>query len=214
MGKLKNALTKARNLLRQWRKRRRLRHTDFSIIANNCWAGFAYQEYGLPYNTPTIGLFITDIDYIKFLERLDYYLSLPLEFVTPRAVPGYSASRKLYDKEIIYPIGRLDDIYIWFMHYASPEEARTKWERRKKRINHGRLLVKWSQRYGNDPELMHRFLALPFKNKIAFVEPAAAIDDPRVIVVPELERLNREGGDETDYTLRQIDILSLLNSIE
>lgn len=207
-------MTKARNLLRQWRNRRQLRHTDFSIIANNCWAGFAYQEFGLPYNTPTIGLFITDIDYIKFLERLDYYLSLPLEFVTPRAVPGYAASRKLYDKDITYPIGRLDDIYIWFMHYTDREEARAKWERRKARLNRNRLLVKWSQRYGNDPDLMRRFLTLPFKNKIAFVEPAAAIDDPHVIVVPELERLNRQGGDETDYTLRRIDLPALLNSIE
>lgn len=207
-------MTKARNLLRQWRNRRQLRHTDFSIIANNCWAGFAYQEFGLKYNTPTVGLFITDIDYIKFLERLDYYLSLPLEFVTPRAVPGYAASRKLYDKDITYPIGRLDDIYIWFMHYTDREEARAKWERRKARLNRNRLLVKWSQRYGHDPDLMRRFLALPFKNKIAFVEPAAAIDDPHIIVVPELERLNRQGGDETDYTLRRIDLPALLNSIE
>lgn len=207
-------MTKARNLLRQWGNRRHLHHTDFSIIANNCWAGFAYQEFGLPYNTPTIGMGFVDRDFIKFLENFDHYLSLTPEFIDPATARDYELRKKLRGHEIDYPVAILDDITIWFTHYKSKEEALTKWERRKKRINHDRLLVKWSQRYGNDPELMRRFLALPFRNKIAFVEPAAAYDDPHVVVVPELERLNREGGDETDYTLRRIDLLTLLNSLE
>ncbi len=50
-----------------WSRRRRLKHTDFSIISNNCWAGTAvYQPFGLKYNTPTVGLFFMDEDYICF----------------------------------------------------------------------------------------------------------------------------------------------------
>lgn len=62
--------------------------------------------------------------------------------------------------------------------------------------------------------LLERFLCLPFKNKIAFVEPSCPINDPRVIKIPELEELNVKGGDETESTLRLIDIYHLLNSLQ
>ena len=51
---------------------RRLKRSDFSIISNNCWAGFVYSKFGLEYTTPTIGMGIVDDDYIKFLENMDY----------------------------------------------------------------------------------------------------------------------------------------------
>lgn len=33
-------------------RRIRLYNTDFSIIANNCWAGYIYQYIGLAYTSP------------------------------------------------------------------------------------------------------------------------------------------------------------------
>lgn len=215
MGKFRNAITKARNLYEQWKMRRKLRCTDFSIISNNCWAGTAvYQPFGLKYNTPTVGLGFVDDDYIKFLEKFDYYLSLTPQFIDPQKAKNYELRKRLRGHEIDYPVAMLDDITIWFTHYQSASEALEKWERRKSRINRERILVKWSQRYGNDPGLLRRFLALPFKNKIAFVASAAECNNSQVIVVPELENLNIVGGDETESTLKKINITKILNSIE
>ena len=200
--------------VRQWRERRKLNCTDFTIISNNCWAGFAYQQFGLPYNTPTIGMGIVDDDYMKFLENFDYYINLTPKFINPKEAKDYELRKRLRGGEIDYPVAQLDDITLWFTHYHSEEEAMTKWERRRKRINKNRILVKWSQRYNQDPELLCRFLKLPFKNKIAFVEPGSPIEDPNVIKVPELVELNKKGGDETEYTLRRINVYELLNSIK
>ena len=41
--------------------------------------GITYDKFGLKYTTPTVGLIITPYDYIKFLKKLDYYLSLTPE---------------------------------------------------------------------------------------------------------------------------------------
>ena len=40
----------------------------FTIISNNCWAGLVYQHFGLPYNTPTAGLFFFAQDYLEDFE--------------------------------------------------------------------------------------------------------------------------------------------------
>lgn len=141
-------------------------------------------------------------------------MNLTPQFIDPKSAKDYEIRRRLYGREIDYPVARLDDIVLWFTHYSSPKEALSKWERRKKRINKNRMLVKWSQRYNQSPALLERFLCLPFKNKIAFVEPSCPINDPRVIKIPELEELNVKGGDETESTLRLIDIYHLLNSLQ
>lgn len=212
--KIKNLCIKVNYRWKSFHERRKLQYIDFSIISNNCWAGFVYSKFGLEYTTLTIGMGIVDDDYIKFLENMDYYLNLTPQFIDPKSAKDYEIRRRLYGREIDYPVARLDDIVLWFTHYSSPKEALSKWERRKKRINKNRMLVKWSQRYNQSPALLERFLCLPFKNKIAFVEPSCPINDPRVIKIPELEELNVKGGDETESTLRLIDIYHLLNSLQ
>lgn len=63
--------------------RRRLKNKNFTIICDNCWAGKVYQELGLPYQTPFVGMFVFSPDYIKMLKNIKHYLSgnIPLKFV-------------------------------------------------------------------------------------------------------------------------------------
>ena len=63
--------------------RRRLKNKNFTIICDNCWAGKVYQELGLPYQTPFVGMFVFSPDYIKMLKNIKYYLSgdISLQFV-------------------------------------------------------------------------------------------------------------------------------------
>ena len=63
------------------------------------------------------------------------------------------------------PIGKLDDIEIVFLHYASTEEALEKWERRKARVNYNKLLFKISSSNFCNDQILDEFDALPC-NKI------------------------------------------------
>ena len=78
--------------------RRRLKNKNFTIICDNCWAGKVYQELGLPYQTPFVGMFVFSPDYIKMLKNLKYYLSgnIPLTFV--------KESKYIKDFDNAYPL--------------------------------------------------------------------------------------------------------------
>lgn len=217
MGKIRNAITKLKTAVRQWRERRKLKYTDFTIISNNCWAATSiYQPFGLKYNTPTVGLFIMDEDYIRMLENLEYYLSSSLKFITPSESKYYTKISDNGSKEVTYPIALLGgDVEIHFLHYHSEEEAKTKWSRRCSRVNFNHLIVKMSLRDSgyNKDEMCTRFLRLKYSNKICFVPDTVKVKSPALISTPELTRLNLVGGDETKYTLRRINVYELLNSI-
>lgn len=216
MAKLRNAFFKLKVQCDRWSRRRRLKHTDFSIISNNCWAGTAvYQPFGLKYNTPTVGLFIMDEDYIRFLERLDWYLKQELQFIAPSASRYYDKISEGRTKDVLYPIAVIGgDVELHFLHYHDKHESMSKWLRRVNRVNWDRLLIKMSLRdTGYDVQnLLERFNSLPFRNKICF-SPLAS-NSKCIIEVPELKTLNLVGGDETDSTLRHINIYELLNSIK
>lgn len=216
LQKIKNAFIKLTIKWRQYCRRRQLHHTDFTIISNNCWAGTAvYQSFGLKYNTPTVGLFIMDEDYMKFLERLDRYMAQVPVIIRPEQSKYYSKISANGTKPITYPIATIGgDVEIHFLHYPDAEEAIEKWMNRKQRINYDRLLVKMSLRdSGYDvAAMLNRFHKLPYKNKICF--SPIGNDSSDVVVVPELKKLNLVGGDETEYTLRHINIVKVLNSVE
>ena len=89
--------------------RKNLTNENFTILCNNCVWGVILHELGERFNSPTVNLFFSAEDYLKFLERLDYYLKQPLIEVES-------------DKD--YPVARLDNITIYFMHYSSFDEAK------------------------------------------------------------------------------------------
>ena len=152
--KINNGFKKVQNYIRCSLRRKKLRNKDFTIISNNCWAGFIYQKYGLQYKTPTIGLFFIGNDYIKFCKKLKYYVNQDLKFISFSESKNYDLIKG--DRE--YPIARLDDIEIYFMHYKTKKEAKEKWYRRCKRINYDSLIFKVSQREGFTKQDMEEFM--------------------------------------------------------
>lgn len=192
-------------------RRKQLKYTDFTIISNNCWGGLVYQYFGLQYATPTIGLFMMDDDYIKFLENLDYYLSQPLVFISHAESKYRGQLQRETTAKDSYPIAVLDDIEVHFMHYKSAEEAQSKWEYRKRRINKERLLVKMSQRSSDDLTILERFDKLPYKNKICFTESEHV--GKGYVYIPELKRLNIQGGDETPFVMDKVNLVNLINEM-
>lgn len=131
-----------------------------SLISQNCVGGVIYHDAKQKFLSPTVNLYILPKDFIKFVNNLDYYLSL-----TPKVEMGKD-----------YPIGTLGDIKINFMHYSSPQEALEKWEERKQRINFDKIFVLMVERDGFDDEDFNDFLKLKYP-KILFTRNKKYICD-------------------------------------
>lgn len=143
-----------------------LRNRDFTIVSDNCWGGYVYRHFGLRYRSPFVGLFLFPPCYIELLERFDESLASELEFIDAGA-SKYPQVREARDVSGAYPIGTLTGgVEIHFLHYRSADEARAKWLERMRRINRDNVLFKMSDRLGPAPDLLRRFDALPFRNKL------------------------------------------------
>lgn len=111
--------------------RARLKNHNFSIITNSCIGGVIYHELGLPFLSPTINLWMQDIDFYKFVHNLKHYMDEDLHFV-----PSSETT----------PVAYCGDILIHFNHYYTKEEAAAKWYERRQRINWDNLFIITSDR--------------------------------------------------------------------
>lgn len=140
-----------------------LKNTDFVIIANNCFGGQVYKSFGLPYNTPFVGMFLYGPCYLKLLQNFKTYIRKDLVFI----------QQSIYeDREKTYPVAKLGDIELHFSHYTSEEEASEKWYRRRNRMlenfDFDNFYFVISDRERVDNKIIQEFHKLPFKNKLSF----------------------------------------------
>lgn len=159
----------------------------------------------MPYTSPTVGMFFFSEEYIKFLKRLEYYLSLDIKFITPKAS---RYKDKLSSLNIHCPIGVLDDVEIVFLHYHSEEEAYMKWNRRKQRIDLANVIVKMSEQNLCTPELLEEFDSMPYKRKFVLVHKDYGLKSQ--IVCNEFANKG-EITNDTDEFRRHIKLISLVN---
>lgn len=189
-------------------RRKSINNKDFSIISNNCWGGFVYKRYNLPYLTPTVGLYFYAEDYIKLCHNLTYYMSLPLKFITLQQSKHFESLTA--KGQINIPIAQLDDIEIIFLHYKTEEEALEKWERRKKRINYENLIFKFSEVNNCTYEHLKKFEELEANKKICFTTQNYK-DISSSILFKAYKNKNQVKNDTDDYS-RYINIEKLINA--
>lgn len=158
LSKIKHRTWNFFHFFQKRRYRKNFTNPNISIISMNCVGGILYHDLGLEFKSPTINLYMKALDFIKFCENLREYLEV--DTITECTDPSIIGKRK-------YPIGILKDIYLYFVHYKSIEEAQLKWNSRKKRINWDNILIICSDRDGMTSELKDRFEKLQFK-KIMF----------------------------------------------
>lgn len=129
--------------------------------------GEYYQDSGIEYRTPFVGLYVMAPCYIQLLSDLERNLMLPLKFVESSKYNEINA--KFTDPSKRHPIGRLgEDIEILFIHYRSEDEAKSKWARRVKRIKYENLAVKFAgDKDRCTDELLERFEQLKYQRRIA-----------------------------------------------
>ena len=126
--------------------RRRIDISDVSLISMNCIGGILYHDCEQKFLSPTVNLYFTAPDFIKFVNHLDTYLNM-----TPDVVMGEE-----------FPVGTLGDIKIYFMHFDTPEQAREKWEERKTRINKDKMFVIMVEKEGFDDKVFEAFQQIPY----------------------------------------------------
>lgn len=171
----------------RWR-RKEIQNTDWTIISNNCWGGFIYQSYGLPYNTPTIGGFFVAEDYLEFISDLEGWIAEPLQFLASEE-SRYAEHYKDWEKFGTYPIGCLKKdgkmVEIHFMHYSTEEETLKHWNDRIKRMNLKKVLYKFNDQNLCTEEHLKRFAEMPLKHKICFTSKEYHLPDTLYIRCPK-----------------------------
>ena len=190
--------------------RKKLKNTDFTIIANDCFGTFVYHNLNLKFNTPTINLFFSHDDFILFVKNLEGFLSADLE-------EDIEIARK-------YPVGKLtyngDCIRIEFMHYSSFEEARNKWNERKKRVNFSNIFVIQTVHKNIDKNLIDSFQKLPYNNKLLITHENEYVCDC-MVTHPVFSKKNYKAGEFLKYKnifsykryMDDIDYVAFLNQM-
>ena len=154
---LKNKIEIIVDILRERYKKnkiRKLRNKDFTLVASNCNGGVILHDLNLKFNTPFINLSLPPKDFIKLTEKFEYYMSLDV--------------KEMIDDTVNYPVGQLGDLRIDFMHYESFEEAKNKWNERKKRIDYNNLFFMLTERENCSFDDLVYFDKLPVKRKVVF----------------------------------------------
>lgn len=130
-------------------------------MASNCWGGEVYRDFGLPYNTPFVGLYLYAPCFLRLASDLERRTAGPLRFAATSRYVGRAS----------YPVGELEDgIELHFVHYSGEREAREKWERRLGRMSFAaeKVRLMLCDRDAFAPELLAGFDALPFPHKVCF----------------------------------------------
>lgn len=107
------------NLFLIRKRRNSLKNTNFSLLSSNCMGGFIMHLLGLRFLSPFVNIRVDSNEFVRFVLDYKYYLSRELNFITSSEP---------------YPVAKLDDITLYFVHYSSKEEAEIKWNERKKTI--------------------------------------------------------------------------------
>ena len=149
---------------------------------------------------------------MRMLTNLKSFLDCELTFIT--------VDESMYREELIHrghqdkPLGRLvvdgQCVEIVFLHYASKDEAKEKWNRRIKRINYDHLIIKNSYQNGFSDDMIKDFENLPYENKICFVHKPS-FTGKSIRYYKGYENCQELLNDTNDFK-RYINLNELLNS--
>lgn len=190
-------------------KRDRIIPNDVSIISSNCIGGLIYHNTNHRFLSPTINMYFTANDFLTFVENLEEFVSLK---------PVLSERDTV---EVGFPVFLLSNkgknVKLYFKHYNSAEEALSKWEERKQRINFNKVVIIMTDRDGFDLSCFNRFCNLKYK-KVLY--SSKNYHDKNVVFIKKFKKENQVGimTDFADffgkrYFEKYFDIYNFLNNI-
>lgn len=180
-GKLKNFLRGGVKLLNKRKYNRYVKRIkersadleDFTLLTSDCMAGLIYHTMGRKFLSPTINMSINDPDFLKFLKNMKYYFDNEIRFIESDSYPKGLIGEG--DKEI----------KINFEHYKTNDEARNKWDDRKKRMKDSAFIVVADQNLSDDEIDTFRNLEkyINVKRKIMFTWNPERADGKEIFCV-------------------------------
>ena len=135
----------------------KLRHSALSIFSRDCFGSWTYHRFGLPFLSPTINMFASDKDFLKFLKK-------PIENI--KSELRFQKTAHNSDLNIDYPVFKIGETEWHMNHYRDFNVAFRKWYERSYRINWFNVLVVMNT---ESPEVLTEFDKLPFAKKVCFV---------------------------------------------
>lgn len=155
-SKFRSAINKLQRKAINQTYQKRLTNQGMSVISANCVGAFILHDLNQPFNSPFVNLYLEPFDFIRYLQDIRFYQSLPLQFI---------------QTEKNYPIGILGDLKIHFMHYRSEQEAKENGRLAHNVLNFDNLFIIMTDKYrgkGVDYEHLQAFDNLPYPNKVVF----------------------------------------------
>lgn len=166
--------------------RNNISHRNHCYISQNCIGGKFYQIEKRSYSSPTVGLWFESADFLTFCEYLSEYLNFTLSEDVDKS------------KEVSYPVGRLGEIRIYFLHYSSFQLAKFDWERRVKRVRLDKVFFIMTDRDGFSDDSEQRFNSLPTGKKI-LLSHCSHLNMKNIIYVPGFEHQSYVGDLVSDF---------------
>lgn len=152
------------------RQRKQLRAQEVSLISQNCIGGVFYHDMQQQFLSPTVNLFFTAEEFVRFVQDLPRYLAMEPEM--------------FWDEE--FPIGKLGDVTIHFMHYDTCAQAKDAWQRRKARVQWNKIVVLCSDMEGFDDAVFTQWKRIPYP-KVLFTANKTYAQEPGIVYYPEYE---------------------------
>ena len=141
------------SIIRKKLLRKKLSKKNITILSSNCLGGLLYNELGLQFLSPTVNLRFTSTDFVKFILDIEKYLDADFNEVT---------------SEETYPVAKLEDIMVHFVHYHTFEDAIKTWRRRRERINWDNVYIILNDCDGLSEEHLSLLDKSSFKNIVVF----------------------------------------------
>lgn len=170
-GKISRAFDKYRRQRAVDERKKKLENHSFSIISNTCVGGVITHNLGEQFRSPTVNLIIYEDQFMTFCRNLKAYSECPVE------KPEGEESEQF--KGFSYPVGilrgaskNLPDIYLFFVHYKTFEDAREKWISRFARVNYDDIFVLMDRGMDAKDEILDEFYSLPYEHKVFLTDKA------------------------------------------
>ena len=156
LSKIRSAINKIQRIFINRRLKSRLQNHGMTVISANCVGAFILHDLNEPFNSPFVNLYLSPNDFVRYLQNIEFYQQQSLTFI---------------QSEKPYPVAKLADLKVHFMHYRNSQEAEQKWLARSARMNLDNLFIMMTDKddaQGIAYEDLAAFDQLPFKNKVVF----------------------------------------------
>lgn len=187
-----------------WKRYLSIKNGGVSIISQCCFGGILYNRLGLMFLSPTINMFFDEVGFIEFSHNIEDYLKAEVKYVEKKYCPT---------QKIMYPVGKINGVRLYFNHDTDFEQAVAKWEKRKLRVNKSNMAVIGFVQSDDKERLFDSKINVTKKIAFTTVNPTTS-SGIKLMCNPESHNgdIMRQVNDVARGNNNQMDLLSFLDN--